>query len=105
MATEAIEQVPAAGEAAAPKAGSSRNVIMLALAGVITGSVVGLFAVGPMLAKTRNAPSPPKSRRGQVGRRTRARQSRTQSSRLDAVTPVFPKNAVLEVFFPQFVIQ
>ncbi len=60
MATEAIEQVPAADEAAPPKAGGSRNLIILAVAGVIAGSGVGLFGVGPVLAKRRTTSPPPK---------------------------------------------
>ena len=168
MATEAIEQVPAAEEAAPAKTGGgSRNVLILAVAGLIAGSGVGLFGVGPVLAKRKaRASAAPKVRRGQVGGHARAREPRAQSrgerrhalpdgdrgvraqgrgdravhegsrsrgSRsharaarqedgrgahrarrsassikkqvLDVVAPLFPKGAVLKVFFPQFVIQ
>ena len=60
MATEAIEQAPAAAEAAPPKAGGSRNLIMLAVAGLIAGAGVGMFGVGPLLANRKSAPPPPK---------------------------------------------
>jgi flagellar protein FliL len=57
MATEAIEQAPAdEEEAAAPKAGGGkRNLVLLAVAGLIAGSAVGLFGVGPVLAKRKSA--------------------------------------------------
>lgn len=165
MATEAIEQVPAADDAAPPKAGGSRNLIMLAMAGVIAGSGVGLFGVGPVLAKRRSAPPPPKVEEVKsavvhaldnlvlnpagsggtrflmvsaafelkdagaeqimkdheaevrdrilalLGKKTveeltdPAQREPIKREVLAAVLPVFPKNTVLKVFFPQFVIQ
>jgi flagellar protein FliL len=61
MATEAIEQAPAADEAAAPTpASGKRNVLLLALAGVIAGAAVGLFGVGPVLAKRKTSHPAPK---------------------------------------------
>ena len=63
MATEAIDQVPAAEEEAAPPktGGASRTMLLLAVAGVIAGSAVGLFGIGPVLAKRRtSAPAAPK---------------------------------------------
>lgn len=165
MATEAIEQVPAAADAAPPKVGGSRNLIMLAFAGVIAGSGVGLFGVGPLLAKRKSAPPPTKVEEvksavvhalenlvlnpaGSNGTRflmvTAAFELKdagteqlmkdheaevrdrilallgkktvdelTDPSQRDAikkevlatVSPVFPKNTVLKVFFPQFVVQ
>jgi flagellar FliL protein len=164
MATEAIEQVPAAAEAAPPKAGGSRNLIMLVVAGVIAGSAVGLFGVGPLLAKKKTA-APPKVEEVKsavvhaldnlvlnpagssgtrflmvtaafelkdagteqimkdheaevrdlilalLGKKTveeltdPAQRDGIKKQVLDVVTPVFPKNTVLKVFFPQFVIQ
>jgi len=164
MATEAIEQVPTAGDAAAPKAAGSRNLIMLAMAGIIAGSGVGLFGVGPVLAKHRSAPPPKveevksavvhaldnlvlnpagsggtrflmvsaafelkdagaeqimKDHEAEVrdrilallGKKTveeltdPAQREPIKKEVLAAVLPVFPKNTVLKVFFPQFVIQ
>jgi flagellar FliL protein len=61
MATEAIEDVPVADEATTPKPanGGARNLVLLGLAGIIAGSAVGLFGVGPVLAKRRsNTPAP-----------------------------------------------
>jgi flagellar protein FliL len=62
MATEAIEQLPAADEAAAPPTTNrgARNLALLGVAGIIAGSAVGLFGVGPVLAKRKAAPAPPK---------------------------------------------
>jgi len=61
MATEAIDQVPAADEAAAsPPNTGRRNVLLLAIAGVIAGSAVGLFGVGPVLAKRKATHPAPK---------------------------------------------
>jgi len=164
MATEAIEQVPATAEAAPPKAGGSRNLIMLVVAGVIAGSGVGLFGVGPLLAKKKTAPPPKveevksavvhaldnlvlnpagsggtrflmvtaafelkdagteqlmKDHEAEVrdrilallGKKTvedltdPAQRDAIKKQVLEVVTPVFPKNTVLKVFFPQFVIQ
>ena len=52
MATQAIEQVPEAGAAdAAPAAAGKRNLIILAVAGLVAGAAAGLFGVGPILAK------------------------------------------------------
>ena len=60
MATEAIEQVATANEAppAAPTTGSGgvRNLLLLGIAGIIAGSAVGLFGIGPVLAKRKAAP-------------------------------------------------
>lgn len=166
MATEAIEQVPAAEEAAPAKPSGSRNLILLAVAGLIAGAGVGLFGVGPVLAKRRaSAPPAPKVEEvksavthslenlvlnpaGSSGTRflmvTAAFELKDAATEqfmkdheaeirdrilallskktveeltepgerdaikkqvLDAVTPIFPKGAVLKVFFPQFVIQ
>ncbi|MGH7620054.1 MAG: flagellar basal body-associated FliL family protein [Gemmatimonadaceae bacterium] len=61
MATEAIEQAPAAEAAAPAKSGGARNLIVLAVAGLIAGSGVGLFGVGPVLAKRKAShPAPVK---------------------------------------------
>jgi flagellar FliL protein len=58
MATQAIEQVPEAGAAdAAPAAPGKRNLIILAVAGLVAGAAAGLFGVGPILAK-RKAETP-----------------------------------------------
>jgi flagellar FliL protein len=137
---------------------------MLAIAGVIAGSGVGMFGVGPVLAKRRTAPPPKveevksavvhaldnlvlnpagssgtrflmvtaafelkdagteqimKDHEAEVrdlilallGKKTveeltdPARRDAIKKQVLDAVMPVFPKNTVLKVFFPQFVIQ
>jgi flagellar FliL protein len=60
MATQAIEQVPEAGaEAAAPAAPGKRNLIILAVAGLVAGAAAGLFGVGPILAKKKaSTPAP-----------------------------------------------
>jgi flagellar protein FliL len=168
MATEAIEQVPAAEETAPAKSGGgSRNMIMLAVAGLIAGSGVGLFGVGPVLAKRKAAhpAAAPKVEEvksavthalenlvlnpaGSGGTRflmvtaafelkdaateqfmkdheaeirdrilallskktveeltEPAERENMKKQVLDVVVPVFPKGAVLKVFFPQFVIQ
>ena len=56
MATQAIEQAPeAAAEAATPTKGG-RMVLILGVAGVVAGTAVGLFGVGPVLAKRKAAP-------------------------------------------------
>jgi flagellar FliL protein len=165
MATEAIEQVPAADEAAPSKAGGARNVLMLAIAGVIAGSGVGLFGVGPLLANRKATHPAPKveevksavthslenlvlnpagsngtrflmvtaafelkdagaeqmmkDHEAEVRDRILALLSKKtveeltepgsrdpiKKQVLDAVIPIFPKGAVLKVFFPQFVVQ
>ena len=52
MATQAIEEVSEAGaEDAAPAAPGKRNLIILAVAGLVAGTAAGLFGVGPILAK------------------------------------------------------
>jgi flagellar FliL protein len=55
MATEAIEQAPAANAEAAPSAKGGRMVLILAIAGVVAGLGVGFFGVGPVLAKKKAA--------------------------------------------------
>ena len=61
MATQAIESVPAGDDAgsssdeAAPKPAGKRGVLIMAIAGVLAGSAVGMFAVGPVVAKRRAA--------------------------------------------------
>jgi len=50
MATEAIEQA-SADDAAPAKSGGGKAVLLLAAAGVLAGSVAGVFGVGPLLAK------------------------------------------------------
>jgi flagellar protein FliL len=63
MATQAIEQVPAAEGAAdaatATGKGGKRTVLIMAVAGIAAGAAAGLFGVGPILAK-RRAAAPPK---------------------------------------------
>lgn len=138
---------------------------MLAVAGLIAGSGVGLFGVGPVLAKRKAAAPPPKVEEVKsavthalenlvlnpagsggtrflmvtaafelkdaateqlmkdheaecrdrilalLGKKTveeltnPADRETIKKQVLDAVVPVFPKGAVLKVFFPQFVIQ
>jgi flagellar protein FliL len=55
MATQAIEQVSDAdaAEAAPAAAPGKRNLIILAVAGLVAGTAAGLFGVGPILAKKR----------------------------------------------------
>lgn len=63
MATQAIEQAPeAAAEAApaAPAAPGKRNLIILAVAGLLAGSAAGLFAIGPILVKRKASHPAPK---------------------------------------------
>lgn len=164
MATEAIEQAPAAETAAAPK--SKRMVLILAFAGIAAGSAAGLFGVGPVLAKRRaaapvkkveEAPSTSvqhqvdnlvlnpagsngtrflmvtatfelkdggvdqtmKDREAEVrdrilgllGKKTVdeltdiSRRDEIKKQVLASVDSMFPKGAVLQVYFPQFVIQ
>jgi flagellar FliL protein len=61
MATQAIESVPsgeAAGESAdadAPKSPSKRNLLILAIAGLVAGSAAGLFGIAPVLVKRKSA--------------------------------------------------
>jgi flagellar FliL protein len=165
MATQAIEQVPAAEEAAPAKPSGSRNLILLVVAGLIAGAGVGLFGVGPVLAKRRaSAPAAKveevksavthslenlvlnpagssgtrflmvtaafelkdaateqfmKDHEAEIRDRILALLSKKtvdeltepgqretiKKQVLDAVIPIFPKGAVLKVFFPQFVIQ
>jgi len=167
MATEAIEQVPTADESAPAASGGARSVILLALAGIIAGSAVGLFGVGPVLAK-RKAATPAtavqteepkaavthsfenivlnpagsggtrflmvtaafelkdaateqtmKDREPEIrdrilallGKKTidelteTAERDAIKKEVMDVVAPMFPKGAILKVFFPQFVIQ
>ena len=62
MATQAIDQVPveeAPAEAAPTKLGN-RNLILLAAAGLVLGTTVGLLGLGPILAKRKTAAPPPK---------------------------------------------
>jgi flagellar FliL protein len=166
MATQAIEQAPEAAAAAAPAAPGKKNIIILAVAGLVAGAAVGLFGVGPILAKKRAAAPAPKVEPNPVATLTHSIENivlnpaGTGASRflmvtaafelkdgtvqelmknrepevrdrilellgkktveeltepaqrdvikkqvLDAVTPLFPKDAVKKVFFPQFVIQ
>lgn len=166
MATQAIEQAPDAAAEAAPAAPGKRNVIILAVAGLVAGAAVGLFAIGPIVAKKRAAAPAPKVEEHPVATLTHSIENivlnpaGTGASRflmvtaafelkdgtveelmkdrepeirdrilellgkktveelteptqrdvikkqvLDAVTPLFPKDAVKKVFFPQFVIQ
>lgn len=165
MATQAIEQAPAADEAAAPPKGK-RTVLILALAGVAAGSAAGLFGLGPVLAKRRAAapakkvdetpatsvthqvdnlvlnPAGSNGTRflmvtatfelkdggtdqmmkdreaevrdhilGLLGKLTIdeltdiSRRDEIKKEVLASVDSLFPKGAVLKVFFPQFVIQ
>ncbi|HEY9230093.1 MAG TPA: flagellar basal body-associated FliL family protein [Gemmatimonadaceae bacterium] len=60
MATQVIEQVPDGAAAAAPATSGKRNLIILATAGLLAGSAVGLFAIGPILAKRKAAHPAPK---------------------------------------------
>jgi flagellar FliL protein len=55
MATEAIEQAPAAEGAAAPAKSGGRATLMLALAGVVAGAAAGLWVAGPAIARRRAA--------------------------------------------------
>ena len=61
MATQAIESVPSgdaddeSATAETPKAPSKRNVLILAIAGLLAGSAAGLFGIGPVLAKRKAA--------------------------------------------------
>jgi flagellar FliL protein len=168
MATEAIEDISAAEDAAAPKAhgdSRTRNLLLLAVAGVIAGSAVGLFGVGPLLAHRKASPPAPKAQEPRsavthsldnlvlnpagsggtrflmvtaafelkdagaeqlmkdheaevrdrilalLGKKTveeltePGEREPIKKQVLDAVIPIFPKGAVLKVFFPQFVVQ
>ena len=168
MATEVIEEVSAADDAAAapaPAGGGARNLVLLGIAGIVAGSAVGLFGVGPVLAKRKSAPQPPKVEEvksavthaldnlvlnpagsggtrflmvtaafelkdagaeqmmkdheaevrdrilGLLGKKTVDEltdpnlRDGIKKQVLETVIPIFPKGAVLKVFFPQFVIQ
>lgn len=62
MATQAIEHAPTDAEEAAPAAKKkSPLVLILALVGILAGAGVGLFVVGPTLAKKRAAKPAAKS--------------------------------------------
>ena len=165
MATEAIEEVSAADDAAAAPAPGARNLVLLGIAGIVAGSAVGLFGVGPVLAKRKSAAPPPKVEEvksavthaldnlvlnpagsggtrflmvtaafelkdagaeqmmkdheaevrdrilGLLGKKTVDEltdpnlRDGIKKQVLETVIPIFPKGAVLKVFFPQFVIQ
>ena len=55
MATQAIEQQPEAAAEAPAASKGNRSVLILALAGVAAGAAAGLFGVGPVLAKRKDA--------------------------------------------------
>src|SRR5476649_943683 len=56
MATQAIEMSET--EEAAPPAKGSRGVLILAIVGVVAGIAVGLFGIGPILAKHKSPSAP-----------------------------------------------
>lgn len=58
MATQAIETVPEAGDAAPPSPKGKRGVLILAAVGITAGLAAGLFGLGPILAKSRSAAKP-----------------------------------------------
>ena len=169
MATQAIEEVSEAGaEDAAPAAPGKRNLIILAVAGLVAGTAAGLFGVGPILAKKKaekavveHTPEPkggaaitnkienivlnPAGTNGQrflmVTAAFQVKDAETDALMkeheaeirdhmlallskktvedltdplqrdpikkevLDAVSPMFPKGAILKVLFTQFVVQ
>ena len=166
MATQAIEEAPEAADAAAPASKGNRTVLILAVAGLVTGAAAGLFGVGPILAKKKAESRPvakvdekaapithefqnivlnPAGSGGTrflmvsaafelkdggidqlmkdhepevrdrilalLGKKTIeelteiSHREAIKKEVLDAIVPIFPKGAVLRVFFPQFVIQ
>jgi flagellar protein FliL len=72
MATQAIESAPtgedagSTAEADAPKASSKRNVLILAIAGLLAGSAAGLFGIAPVLAKRKTAAVETHKKEGKV---------------------------------------
>jgi flagellar protein FliL len=167
MATQAIENAPAADGAEASPAKGKRTVLILAVAGIAAGTAAGLFGVGPVLAKRRaNAPAAaPKTELAAasvnhevanlvlnpagsggtrflmvtatfqlkdagtdqlmkdheaevrdrilalLGKKTVddltdiSKRDSMKAEVLGVIVPLFPKGTVLNVFFPQFVIQ